>query len=851
MSDDLIIGGTQPPIVVQQGNDKLTISQSAQTLQIGAASRLPAGLDETVRVSAADTTSGFLNAKLVAGTDISLAILGGGGNETFEITSTAATETLQATYTASTPAVATLSAANGAVRWRDAAIPLGATLWAVQDNLGTTDFLSVSAAAVTSTVPYIAPLGATGAPSFNFGDVNTGIHGEFVNNLSITTGGSLRVNVSNNAILLLAQIRSSVGTAALPAFSYNGDSDTGAFSPGPNTWGWSTGTVHQWTLDSSGNFVDIAGLNLFDGRDVSVDGTTLDTHVASVANPHSVTMQQAYTATGGVPHVTLAAAQPFTIRDNAAPIGNVFVLEDTGAVDFYVISPTTKAFGTTTQRLYEDVNQIADYGGREWYPDSFTATGLTPRAAHFWTSTVTSTRPGGGGIGNEVAPSFVNWAGEIILTEQGNLFNTQSLFVQGTTVTCQGANTGPIYTMINQPLLRTGATGGSRTGTQQNAVRSQLRVGPNVAGNFALGTHEAYFVTVTVDATVGTASITDTIYFAPKAPTLTAGGTIGTLTLYDLPNVPAAGISTLTGIRSAMSSGTFMSHTGTAAANFGGSIGLATGAGAVDWSISHLAANIATLGTGDSLRISTGSLRFGSAGSVGLASVAANRLDLEAGDSFRISATGSLQFGGTVAQISTTTADQMQIESDHLAFGATVPAGTESWQVAFGPAAVATTGVAVDFSRVLFSPDGALTLNHAVTNASGFLINDPILAAGTGSATHAANLIIGSPVTQGTNRYGVYIIANPSGGGGVNHSLRAAGSVLFDDSLEIDGALDHDGTTIGFYGTTPAVQSAAYTRNAVFVENRTLLASASATTLNNNNVLAALIADLQAIGILG
>jgi hypothetical protein len=56
---------------------------------------------------------------------------------------------------------------------------------------------------------------------------------------------------------------------------------------------------------------------------------------------------------------------------------------------------------------------------------------------------------------------------------------------------------------------------------------------------------------------------------------------------------------------------------------------------------------------------------------------------------------------------------------------------------------------------------------------------------------------------------------------------------------------------IGFYGTTPAAQSAAYTRNATAVEDRTLLASASATTTNNNNVLAALILDLQALGLIG
>jgi len=45
-------------------------------------------------------------------------------------------------------------------------------------------------------------------------------------------------------------------------------------------------------------------------------------------------------------------------------------------------------------------------------------------------------------------------------------------------------------------------------------------------------------------------------------------------------------------------------------------------------------------------------------------------------------------------------------------------------------------------------------------------------------------------------------------------------------------------------------KSSAYTRTATVVEDRTLLASASATTLNNNNVLAALIADLQTAGVL-
>lgn len=57
-------------------------------------------------------------------------------------------------------------------------------------------------------------------------------------------------------------------------------------------------------------------------------------------------------------------------------------------------------------------------------------------------------------------------------------------------------------------------------------------------------------------------------------------------------------------------------------------------------------------------------------------------------------------------------------------------------------------------------------------------------------------------------------------------------------------------TTDGSKNLASLAQSSAYTRNATIVEDRTLLASASATTINNNNVLAALIADLQSANIL-
>lgn len=57
-----------------------------------------------------------------------------------------------------------------------------------------------------------------------------------------------------------------------------------------------------------------------------------------------------------------------------------------------------------------------------------------------------------------------------------------------------------------------------------------------------------------------------------------------------------------------------------------------------------------------------------------------------------------------------------------------------------------------------------------------------------------------------------------------------------------------DSTGISFLGQGTPKGAVDYTLNATAVEDRTLLASASATTINNNNVLAAIITDMQGWG---
>jgi len=120
------------------------------------------------------------------------------------------------------------------------------------------------------------------------------------------------------------------------------------------------------------------------------------------------------------------------------------------------------------------------------------------------------------------------------------------------------------------------------------------------------------------------------------------------------------------------------------------------------------------------------------------------------------------------------------------------------------------------------------------------------------SQVNGSNIVFQSESAAGANRLMCTMI--PEGAvqlsfdGTVEAVTKSGGFVV--DEIEIQGDLNHDGTNIGFYGTAPAAVSSAYTRNATIVEDRTLLQSSAATAINNNNVLAALIADLQAIGLI-
>jgi len=497
-------------------------------------------------------------------------------------------------------------------------------------------------------------------------------------------------------------------------------------------------------------------------------------------------LQLAYDISGDGTITVDPAIGPLTVVDNAAPIGNVFRIRDNTPDTVFAIDPDSPAvmdWGPSARRVWSFIDDPTSYGSAVYMPDGGTQTTIgTDGAAFSWTSSVTTAIPGGGGIGNDTAPNFVAWAGECIVTDQGNLFNTQSLFTQGTIITCEGANSGPIYTLINQPLLRTGPAGGARTVAQQNAVRSQLRVGPNIAGSITVTSHEALFCTAIVNASVGAATILLVNYFAPKAPSFTAGGTIGTLNLIDFPAIPAAGITTLRGINSAMAVGTFIRQAGVAISTFAGDIHMNDGVSLV---LGTVAGNRVEL-----LRSSAGVARFigvGGANNEGIdmdVQATANVVEFSSstGAGFKWSPSGAADAAAT------------------LVFGdALNPDGTANWWLAWSPGA-RTVNLAGDWFDVLFSPGANVDLaGNAMGRVATMQLVEPGITLSGGTVTNAATLIVANAPTEGTALNAALWVSS-----GLS---RFDGRVDINNGIALGGGAAATLGTIGGAGPTAAAQA--------------------------------------------
>lgn len=127
-----------------------------------------------------------------------------------------------------------------------------------------------------------------------------------------------------------------------------------------------------------------------------------------------------------------------------------------------------------------------------------------------------------------------------------------------------------------------------------------------------------------------------------------------------------------------------------------------------------------------------------------------------------------------------------------------------------------TQAIAGEWSDFLLTHAANLTVNQANTNVFSWTLNSTgITLSGPGTViTNAILNIGGNPGTATTNRVGVRILSNPSGGSGVNAALwLTAGRARFDGPVDINQGVALGGGaaatlgTIGGSGPTAAAQA--------------------------------------------
>jgi hypothetical protein len=89
---------------------------------------------------------------------------------------------------------------------------------------------------------YIAPVGTAAAPTFTFnGDTDTGAYRAGVDTLGWSTGGTLRLSLSTTSLVSTLPYVAPAGSAANPSYIFTDDLDTGIYSAAADSLGFSGG----------------------------------------------------------------------------------------------------------------------------------------------------------------------------------------------------------------------------------------------------------------------------------------------------------------------------------------------------------------------------------------------------------------------------------------------------------------------------------------------------------------------------------------------------------------------------------------------------------------------------------
>ena len=741
--------------------------------------------------------------------------------------------TLQDAYDGSTQPQIVLDTPGG-LQVRDNATPLGTDLFEVQDNAGV-DFFSVSASAVSSSVPVLAPDGTAGAPAIAWASEPTnGLYRRSTNQVAVATNGVSRWfwNASGDYIADgNFRARAGAGSAAIPSWSFEGDPDTGLFRGGANVLGVSTGTVHQWNFQADG---------VLAGVGANVSGISLGGTASALVSLASTTQGFGLMAmTEAERDLIVAPATGLLIFNTDAnqvnqyngsawtvPGGGLTTLQ--GAYDNdptgaqIVLDATPNPF-TVQASVAGTVVEWRDVGGNPILnisadPDTITAEAsitvndpfLNAGAANSIVMSDTFTTGGGfvgGGILSNGTVTYNNavfiWAllqeSKVYRAAVGPGFAAFTLFNALARIENSGNFDLVQALTLNVGVTHARVTSGTSAVIQNNAVNFAPRMDTTVSGAVltrtnANGMTVAPVFSTVAGSTVNLGTIRGIQFNEPGVALFGSSAGIENLTAYyglDFPNMTFGGASaTYSVVRSQLNSGTnkrFLDHTGNAVSRMRGHLlfdvdnfGVIMGAGSdvlLRWGSVSNAFDIYFNNTLDNLQLST-----------------------PAADRFLFDSNG----GNTVSEFN--------FNCHKFSLGAQT--GAVGNQIGAFVAGADTVTVAGEYSQFLLTQAGNLTIDANV-DAFGWTINAPSFTAGTGTLTTAAALNVGgNPGLATTNRVGVRIISNPSGGSGVNAALWVtAGRSRFDGVVDINAPIALGGGatatlgTIGGSGPTAAAQA--------------------------------------------
>ena len=129
-------------------------------------------------------------------------------------------------------------------------------------STGGTLRLTVSTAAITSTLPCYAPAGSAATPSWSIStDADTGLYSAGADQLGISVGGGNRITATTSSWTTSLVYLGTSGTVSNPGISFSTDNNTGIYRSAADTLGIVTGGVAQitWTTTTCVSALSIFG----------------------------------------------------------------------------------------------------------------------------------------------------------------------------------------------------------------------------------------------------------------------------------------------------------------------------------------------------------------------------------------------------------------------------------------------------------------------------------------------------------------------------------------------------------------------------------------------------------------